>query len=179
MPRLSRSLLMATLGAAVILPIVASGFTLDATPAGESARLGPPWISIEYPPNPHDAGTRGAFLVVNSFHHETPVTFPVSGLAEGMVNGERRTVKLELQRTSRPGAYALRKQWSDEGTWVLVLRVHQGDNAAATALVSLARDGSIASVEVPTRRQGQWTIPRVVTTAEIESLLARRVAARE
>ena len=169
MPRLSRSFVLAAFGAAVILQLA------PAAVASESALKGPPWISIEYPPNPYDEASRDAFLLVNAFHHGTPVAFPVSGQAEGMVNGERRTVKLELQRTARTGVYALRKQWSDEGTWVLVLRVLQGEDAA-TALVSLGRDGTIAAVEVPTRKQGQWNIPRAVGSAEIESLLARRVA---
>jgi hypothetical protein len=151
----------------------------DAIAAVESVRKGPPWISIEYPPNPHDEASRNAFLLVNAFHHGTPMAFPVTGKAEGVVNGQRRTQVLELQRTSRPGVYALRKQWPDEGTWVLVLRVEQSKAAVATALVSLGRDGTIASVEVPSRTDGRWTIPRIVSDAEVESLLARRVASRE
>ena len=41
------------------------------------AAFGPPWISIEYPANPYDSGSRGAFLLVHAFHHGTPVSFPV------------------------------------------------------------------------------------------------------
>src|SRR5438128_4813969 len=76
---------------------------------------GPPWISIEYPANPYDSASRGAFLLVHAFHHGTPVNFPVLGTAEGLVNGARRTISLEFQATSRPGVYALQKQWSSDG----------------------------------------------------------------
>src|SRR5438128_10562673 len=76
---------------------------------------GPAWISIEYPANPYDSASKGAFLLVHAFHHQTPVAFPVSGTAEGLVNGTRRTVSLEFQSTSRPGVYALHQQWASDG----------------------------------------------------------------
>ena len=37
-----------------------------------SAAAGPPWISIEYPANPLDPETRGALVVVRTYHHEAP-----------------------------------------------------------------------------------------------------------
>ena len=178
MPRLTHGLALAALGAALVA-LVPFGSPGDVVAApSEEARKGPPWISIEYPPTPYDQTTRDAYLLVNAYHHGTPMAFPVTGRAEGVVDGERRTLKLELQRTSRAGVYALRKQWPETGTWVLVLSVNQSKDAIATALVSLGRDGGIAAVEVPTRRDGQWTVPRIVSDADVEALLARRVAAR-
>jgi hypothetical protein len=121
--------------------------------------LGPPWISIEYPANPYDRSARGAYLLVHAFHHGTPMGLPVSGSAEGMVRGERRTVRLDFAATARPGVYALRKQWSDEGTWTLVVRVGRGADDAATALVELAPGGEVARVQVPTRREREGRLP--------------------
>ena len=63
------------------------------------ARVGPPWISIEYPPSPYDRTTRDAFLLVHAFHHGTPMNFPVAGKAVGVVNGERRSITLESRST--------------------------------------------------------------------------------
>ena len=157
---------------------LAAAFTvLAATPA----LAGPPWISIELPANPYDAATRGAFLVVHAFHHGTPVSFPVEGTAEGLVNGERRSIKLEFTRTGQDGAYALRKQWSSEGTWTLVIRVVQGEqgggeSGAATALVEVGSDGDVASVKVPTHRQGEWTIPSSVSMSDVDAGLRARAA---
>jgi hypothetical protein len=145
------------------------------TIGGAATRLsGPPWISIEYPANPLDPSTRGAYLLVHAFHHAIPVQSPVSGTAEGLVNGERRTVTLRFETTSRPGVYALRKQWSDDGVWSLVISVNQHESDSAQALVELAEDGGIAAVHVPTRREREWTIPRPITRQEIEQSLQSR-----
>jgi hypothetical protein len=143
-----------------------------------TAFSGPPWISVEYPANPYDAASRGAFLLVHAFHHGQNVAFPVAGTAEGLVKGERRTVSLELRPTSRPGVYALHKQWSNDGLWTLVLSVRQGDGAAniAQAVVELGARGEVASVNVPTRQQGSWLVPAGVSMADVESGLRARAA---
>jgi hypothetical protein len=145
-----------------------------ASPASRGAAFGPPWISIEYPANPLDQSTRGAFLLVHAFHHGTPVQAPVRGTAEGIVNGERKSVALRFETTSRPGVYALRKQWNDGGVWSLVIAVNQGEDDQAQALVELGADGAITSVRVPTRREREWTIPRKITAQEIEESLQSR-----
>jgi hypothetical protein len=164
--------------AALLFPALGAG----THPARDDARRGPPWISVEYPVNPHDPTTRGAFLVVNAYHHGTPTAFPVRGTAEGIVAGQRRTVSLEFTRTSRPGVYALRNQWRDEGTWTLVLAVVQGegDGNTAQALVEIGADGTVASVKVPSRRSADgWTIPSPVAMADVERALQQRTRVEE
>ena len=140
--------------------------------------LGPPWISIETPANPYDTASRGAYLLVHAFHHGTPVAFPVSGTAEGIVKGERRTISLALKPTSRPGVYALHKQWSDDGVWTLVLSVTQGegDGNTASAVVEIGANGQVASVDVPTVQRGQWRVPAPVSIANVEAGLRARAA---
>src|SRR5688572_10259807 len=132
-------------------------------------KLGPPWISIEYPANPYDSGSRGAFLLVHAFHHGTPMTFPVFGTAEGLVDGKRRTISLEFRNTSRPGVYALQKQWPADGVWTLILGVRQGVEEGNTvqAVVELSRSGQVAKVDVPTRQQGSWLVPAPVAMADV------------
>ena len=143
--------------------------------SAHTAVAGPPWISIETPVNPYDATTRDAYLVVHAFHHGTPVAFPVSGTAEGMVNGERRSVKLDFATTSRPGAYALRKQWGDAGIWTLVITVHQAENDGAQALVEVGADGEVARVQVPTRiGERNLRFPRELAAQEIDAALRLR-----
>jgi len=140
------------------------------------AAAGPPWISIEYPANPYDAASRDAFLLVHAFHHGEPMNFPVTGTAEGIVKGARRTVSLEFKATSRPGVFALHKQWSDDGVWTLVLSVTQGPDDAAKAIVEIGPDGRVASVNVPTRFARGYTIPAPVNMADIEAGLRARAA---
>jgi hypothetical protein len=146
--------------------------------AATMAFMGPPWISIETPPNPYDSASRGAYLLVHAFHHGTPVNFPVSGTAEGIVDGARRTISLEFGNTSRPGVYALRKQWPDKGVWTLVVGVTQGDGEMNTvkAVVEIGSGGEVASVVVPTRMQGIHRVPAPVSMADVESSLKTRAA---
>jgi hypothetical protein len=145
--------------------------------AAVPATLGPPWISIEYPPSPYDATTREAFLLVHTFHHGTPIVAPVTGKAEGIVSGERRTVSLKFGGTSRTGVYALNKQWPSQGTWVLFITASQGPNDDVTAVVELGASGQVASIRVPTERRGSWDIPSDVSASERESIVRARLAA--
>lgn len=133
--------------------------------------VGPPWISIEYPANPHDRSNTGTMLYVHVFHHAQPVAYPIEGTAEGLVNGERRTIKLKFTDTARPAVYGLSRQWPTEGVWTLVIK------SGATAVVELGVDGEIASVRVPTRQQGEWTIPIDVSMTEIDRALRARAGA--
>ena len=142
--------------------------------------VGPPWISIEYPVNPHDQSMQGAMLLVHVFHHATPIAYPVEGTAEGIVNGERRSIKLAFTETARPGVYGLSRQWGTEGVWTLVIRMSRGEGETddATAVVELGADGEIASVRVPTRQEGGWTIPTGVSMTEIDQALRTRAGKR-
>ena len=137
------------------------------------AHAGPPWISIELPANPYDRATKGAFLVVHAFHHGTPVGFPVIGKAEGIVNGQRKTVELKFDRGERDGTFVLRNNWGNEGEWTLVISVTQGENDAATALVQIS-NAKVIAVDVPTEQRGEWKVPKKVTLADVEATLKDR-----
>ena len=137
------------------------------------ALAGPPWISIELPANPYDRATKGAFLVVHAFHHGTPMGFPVTGKAEGIVNGQRKTIELKFDRGERDGTYVLKNSWGNEGEWTLVLSVTQGENDAATALVQVS-NARVIAVDVPTEKRGDWTVPKKVTLADVEATLKER-----
>lgn len=143
------------------------------------ALAGPPWISIELPADPYDPATRGAFLVVRAFHCATPASERVTGTAEGIVNGERRTLALELSETGREGVYALKRTWPDQGTWTLVLQAHQGPTQAATAVLELGPDGAVTSIRVPTTARQGSRVPAPVAMSEIEAALRARAAALE
>lgn len=147
-----------------------SAFALSlslATPA----LAGPPWISLEYPVNPYSSATRGAYCLVRVYHHGEVADYPLSGTAEGLVNGARQTIALTLTPTGTPGQYAVSYQPRSEGTWMLFLRVGQGEHASATLVVRLDQKGRITSASVPTHRRDQWDIPDQVTAADIDRLL--------
>ena len=79
-----------------------------------------------------------ALLLVHTYHHDRTVAFPIEARAEGVVNGERKTIKLSLEKTSRDGVYALRQSWPKDGDWVLVITGMPGEGSV-TALVSNIR----------------------------------------
>ena len=148
--------------------IAACGFTLVAA----APSFGPPWISIETPPNPFDAASRGAALIVHTFHHGELVASGVTGTAEGIVAGARRSIALAFDTTSRKGSYALRKQWPNDGVWMLVINTG-GQAQGITALVDIDA-GEVGRVRVPTRRSGQWDLPQQVTARDVTAALEAR-----
>lgn len=137
------------------------------------ALSGPPWIAVEYPVNPHDPATRGAFITVRTYHHSDLVGFELTGTAEGLVNGRRQSAKLNIQRLSRPGVYAVRWQKPAEGSWVLMISSSRDGNHAASAMVSIDNRGRVASVTVPSDpiEGGRWQVPRRVAATELDALL--------
>ncbi|MGH7624837.1 MAG: hypothetical protein ACREOJ_05875 [Gemmatimonadaceae bacterium] len=155
------SLALTSAPAASVAPIV--------PPANAAAAFKwPPWLSIESPVNPFDRANRGAVLLVHAMMHDhTPAASDLSASAEGIVNGQRRTIALRLDATPQPGVFALRQQWPGQGAWLL--RVTLAGNT--TALVTLAADNTVASVRVPTRMASDMPLPRAVSAREVDSVL--------
>jgi hypothetical protein len=152
---------------------------ISARPAGLAVALllilsstafaGPPWLSIELPANPYDRQTRGSIAIVRTYHHGVPMQLQVLGTAEGLIDGERVSLPLELIATSSTGVYALKGELPGRGVWVLV--VHGGaEGNGVTAIVEVGPDGSVRAVDVPTRGDDP-PIPRAITGPEIDARL--------
>ncbi len=143
--------------------------TSAAPPAASAMVKWPPWLSIESPVNPYDATAGGAVLLVHTFLREgTGSLSDVTGSAEGVVNGTRRSIALRFERTAQPGIFALRRQWPSDGAWILRIVFH-----GTTALVALDSSGAVASARVPMRTTNGDRVPRAVSSADIDSTLAR------
>ncbi len=138
-----------------------------------AAIAGPPWIAIEYPANPHDPATRDALLTVRTYHHGELMAYQLTGTAEGIVNGRRQSMPLDIRRLPQAGVYAVRWQKPAQGNWMLVITSSQGSSPAATALVTIDSRGGVAGVSVPfdTIENGRWRVPRRVAAAEINAML--------
>ena len=138
-----------------------------------AAIAGPPWIAIEYPVNPHDPNTRGAFCTVRTYHHGDLMSFDISGTAEGLVNGKRQSVRLDIRRLPQAGMYAVRWQKPAQGEWALVISTARDGHYMASALIDVDARGRVASVSVPSDpiEGGRWQVPRKVAAAEVETLL--------
>ena len=137
------------------------------------AVAGPPWIAIEYPVNPHDPLTRDAFMTVRTYHHGDLMAFEITGTAEGLVNGKRESVRLDIRRLPQAGTYAVRWQKPAEGNWAIVISTARDGQYMAGALIDVDSRGRVASVSVPSNpiEGGRWQVPRKVASAEVEAML--------
>ena len=138
-----------------------------------TAIAGPPWIAIEYPVNPHDPNTRDAFVTVRTYHHGDLMAFDISGTAEGLVNGKRESVRLDIRRLKQAGMYAVKWQKPAQGSWALVISTSRDGQAMASALIDVDARGRVTSVSVPSNpiEGGRWQVPRAVASAELDAAL--------
>jgi hypothetical protein len=86
----------------------------------------------------------------------------ISAAAEGIVNGERRSVALKVTPASKPGVYGIHQSWPAEGQWVVNLKGGCGDLSAG-AIVPIGPKGFI--------RESSRFFSRPATESEIETSL--------
>jgi hypothetical protein len=86
----------------------------------------------------------------------------VGATAEGLVNGERRSVRLKVAPASTPGVYAIFREWPTEGVWVIHLTGRCAESAAG-ALVAIGPRGFV-------REQSKF-FSRRATDSEIDNFL--------
>lgn len=127
----------------------------------------PPSLSVERPANASSRDARDAFVLVHAYQGCHPGQLTVSGSAEGLVGGERRTIPLEVWSTETPGLYRVPQQWPRQGVWVLRLVVTVGDSHA-TALVGINASGQVTTVRQPAR---DGRVIRDPSDADVEALL--------
>ena len=143
------------------------------------AVAGPPWISLEYPPNRLEPETRGALALVRIYHHEHLGQFPVEGTAEGIMNGDRISLPLRFTSVGNQGAWAVWAKIPEEGNWVLAIHGTDGTSGAEVSILAALAGGNkeIALVKVPRSREGNW--PRAATDRDVESMLSQAVVMAE
>jgi hypothetical protein len=136
-----------------------------------AAHAGPPWISIEYPSNPHHPSTRDASLLIHTYHHTQSITAKLDASAVGVVNGRRTTMSLDVRDTALPGVYALRTPLPHNGTWVFTFTMNEHDSPAS-AIVTINSNGIIERVTVPSSKtKDGWVVPRAATRADVDAAL--------
>ena len=91
-----------------------------------------------------------------------PAKAEISGTAEGIVKGARRSVVLKVTPMGKPGVYAVFHEWPPEGDWVVNLKGTCADSIAG-AIVPVGPKGFI--------RESSKFLPRPATDAEIDAAL--------
>ena len=92
------------------------------------------WLQLGNPEANPAAGKMGAVVTIKAVGCHDPATAKVTAAAIGVVNGERRTIPLELKPLGEPGAYALAQQWPKEGKWVIQLVGRNGEQFTNTLI---------------------------------------------
>jgi hypothetical protein len=132
--------------AVLAAPLFAGGFFLQ---------LGNPEANAE-------AQRLHAAVLIKAAGCQDPAQATVTASAVGMVNGERRTIPLKLEKLSEPGTFALTQQWPREGKWVIEI-VGKSDTRFTNTLVSAGPEG--------VDRLHAKLAMKPFTPAEVESML--------
>lgn len=119
-------------------------------------------FTIGSPVASQDYQAKGAAFVFRTQGCAEPAKSQISGTAEGLVKGARRSVALKVMAMSKPGVYAVYQNWPAGGAWVANLKGTCAD-ASAGAIVPIGPKGFI--------RESSKFFPRPATNAEIETSL--------
>jgi len=120
-------------------------------------------------PRAGDERTKDAVLVVRTFGCHQPADAKLTAKAEGIVDGKRDSVTVDLTPTDT-GVYAIKQQWPARGSWVIVitgnynsmtssLLIDVGPGGKVYADTRLA-EGSQKGTHVRAARQ-EWTASQI------------------
>jgi hypothetical protein len=97
-------------------------------------------VEIGNPVANPEALSKGAVLVARTTACHSPEKTVLTATAEGVMDGQRRSMPLKLIPLSTPGVFAIGQQWPSAGTWAvkIVAKNPEYQNYATGALVRFA-----------------------------------------
>jgi hypothetical protein len=98
------------------------------------------YLQLGNPEANPEARKLGAIVVIKATGCHDPATAKITATAIGEVNGQRRTIPLEVKPLSGAGEFALAQQWPREGKWVIQLVGRNGEQFTNT-LVGTGPEG--------------------------------------
>lgn len=114
------------------------------------------WLQLGNPEANPVANKMGAVVTIKAVGCHDPAVAKVTATAVGVVNGERRSIPLELKPLGEPGSYALSQQWPKEGKWVIQL-VGRNDEQFTNTLLAAGPAGR----RPPARQSGYESVRAV------------------
>jgi hypothetical protein len=124
--------------------------------AGAAYAGGGFWLTLHSAQSPLGKQIPDVAVLVAAEGCGSPAEVKLTGTAEGVVNGERRSVTLEIVPTSKQGVWAVKKNLLGEGRWVLAIRAGLSGHNIGT-VVELGPNGeyragqSFSAQELPKR----------------------------
>jgi len=113
--------------------LLASTATFARSGGGLRADLAGPWKDGSY--------------TVRTFMCGKDLPFAVNGWAEGVVNGQRRTVALKLHQRGHDPIYDFTRAWPAEGMWMIRLAAAKKNQLAATTVVAVDSEGRLGEAK--------------------------------
>jgi len=98
------------------------------------------YLQLGNPEASAEARKLGAVVTVKAAGCHDPAAAKVTATAIGVVNGQRRSVPLEVKALSEPGMFAVIGQWPKEGKWAVELVGTNGEQFTNT-LVAAGPEG--------------------------------------
>lgn len=98
-------------------------------------------LSVETPGGAADPRLKDVVLIARTFGCHQPADAKLSATAEGLVNGNRKTMPVELHPIAS-GVLAIKQQWPSEGKWVLAL-TGSYNGMTSSVLVELGANGRV------------------------------------
>ena len=68
-----------------------------------------------------EARARHAIVVARTTACMSPEKTTVTATAEGIVNGQRRSIPLKVMNLATPGTFAVAREWPENGAWIVQL----------------------------------------------------------
>jgi hypothetical protein len=120
------------------------------------------WLEFGNPSASHDPAAKEAVLLVRALGCGEPAKARLTATAEGLVDGQRKSIPLEIAPLSTPGVWAVKRAWPQDGAWVLSFTAYEHDRITS----AVARVGPKGVESKAERFNG-----RTPTSAEIEAAL--------
>jgi hypothetical protein len=87
------------------------------------------YLNLRDPNTNAEARKGNAVLMVEASGCHDPATATLTGIAIGIVNGQRQSIPLTVQRLSGVATFAVTQQWPKEGKWVIELTAKNGEQS--------------------------------------------------
>ena len=132
-------------------------------------------MSIQDPARPFKPNAREVALLVNTLECHEAKDLKLVGTAEGVVDGQRRTIPLRLTKAAGAGVYEVRQQWPARGNWVLVFSASAWGHTSSL-IVQLEPNGGFQAVSEGSasgflKVRGTLTLWNKASPAEINASL--------
>ena len=111
---------------------------------------------------PHGVVKKDIGMAVRAENCAGSTQVQITGTAEGIVDGARRSIPVRVVAGATLGTFAISRDWPAQGTWVVSLTGRCG-SSTASAVVPIGPSGFI--------RESSKFLPRAATAAEVESVL--------